>query len=267
MGGLFSRILFQPPQPTYTLDGQDLVWLQTRLGECIPMIFLPCPRAKWTILFSHANSEDIGFVYEWEELVFHLRVNVAMYDYTGYGLSSGTPSEEAVYADIEAVHQYLTTTLKIPQDTIVVYGRSLGSGPSVELASQRDDQGALKCRGVIIQSGFSSAFRVASQFFMGLATIRGDRFCNIDKVSQVGCPIFIIHGTRDTLVYKQHGEAMAEKAKHKYDPLWIEDGSHNNLEIYWKGTLISNIRDFLLHLARWTPDSSKNEEVGASSGL
>jgi len=257
--GLVNSILFQPPKPTYTADAKDLIWLENSLGERLPALFLPHPRAHWTILFSHANSEDIGFVYEWaEELVYHLGVNVVIYDYTGYGLSSGTPSEEGCYADVEAVWQLLTETLGIPGHTIVAYGRSLGSGPSVEIAYRK---GAC---GVIVQSGFASAYRVATGQMR--RSLPGDMFCNVDKVGQIACPIFVIHGTKDPLVPQSHGKAMCAAAQRAYDPLWIEDGSHNNLEIYWKGSIMRGIANFLQSLKRNSPSVKASAGSPMSSG-
>jgi len=251
--GLVNAVLFQPPPPTYTAESKDLLWLENTLGERLPALFLPHPRAQMTILFSHANSEDIGFVYEWaEELVFHLAVNVVIYDYTGYGLSSGEPCEEACYADVEAVWELLTERLGIAPENIIAYGRSLGSGPSVEIARRHS-----LC-GVILQSGFASAYRVATG--QTRRTLPGDMFCNVDKVSEVSCPIFVIHGSKDPLVNKSHGVAVHSAAKHSFEPLWIEDGSHNNLEIYWKGAIMNGIANFLQSLRT---NRLKNNHAGA----
>jgi len=265
---IVQAILFQPPKATYD-DHSNLMWLQNSLGEQFPVsydmhttsrvmlrflrhvlhrssciilscqaIFIPHPHAEWTIIFSHANSEDLGFVHEWaNELCYHVGVNVCIYDYTGYGLSSGSPSEEACYADVEAVWDFLTIRLRIPENRIVAYGRSLGSGPSVEIAIRKP------IRAVILQSAFVSIYRVA----LGTESrsLSGDMFRNIEKVSQLTCPVLVIHGTKDQLVPFSHGEALYNAARERAEPLWIQEGAHNNLEIYWKTTLTRRLCTFL----------------------
>ena len=89
MGDAISTLLFQPP-PASRLKTSKLVWLDTASGERIPVTFISTPGAKQTILYSHANAEDLGNIYPWcKFLVRSLRVNLLAYDYTGYGLSSG----------------------------------------------------------------------------------------------------------------------------------------------------------------------------------
>ena len=95
-----------------------------------------------------------GFVYDYgHELSYHLRVNVVLYDYTGYGLSTGAPSELGCYADIESVFTWLVERCHVPVNRILAYGRSLGTGPSVHLATKNP------LAGVIIQSGFASIYK------------------------------------------------------------------------------------------------------------
>lgn len=72
------------------------------------------------------------------------------------------------------------------------YGRSLGSGPTCQLAEELAADG-VELGGVMLQSPLASAFRVAFNFRF---TMPGDLFPNIDRVKGVACPMFIIHGTR-----------------------------------------------------------------------
>ena len=111
-------------------------------------------------------------IYDWfNDLARVLRVNIMAYDYTGYGKSNGVPAEENVYADIEAAFQYLLEVRRLQPEQIVLYGRSLGSGPSCYLASKTAREGQ-SVGGVILQSPLLSAFRVAFEFRF---TMPGDR--------------------------------------------------------------------------------------------
>ena len=89
MGEAMSTLLFQPPPPS-RLRESKLVFLKTSTNEKIPAFHIKIPDAEYTILYSHANAEDLGNVYPWcKFLAKMLKVNLFAYDYTGYGLSKG----------------------------------------------------------------------------------------------------------------------------------------------------------------------------------
>jgi len=181
MGDMISSLLFQPPPPTYLHPSRHF-WLNTETGSRIPAFFIERPSAQITILFSHGNAEDLGMIYDWfNDLARVLRVNIMAYDYTGYGKSTGTPHEEKCYADIEAAFRYLLEVRRLQPEQIVLYGRSLGSGPSCYLASKSALEGR-SVAGVILQSPLCSAYRVAFNFRF---TMVGDKFPNIDYAPHI----------------------------------------------------------------------------------
>ncbi|CAN0398486.1 unnamed protein product, partial [Laminaria digitata] len=156
------------------------------------------------------------------------KVNVLAYEYSGYGKSEGTVSEENCYADVRAAYDYLTTQKKVLPQQIVLYGRSLGSGPTCQLAEELAADG-VELGGIMLQSPLASAFRVAFNFRF---TMPGDLFPNIDRVKNVACPLFIIHGTRDEVVPFWHGQELflATPTKWRAKPFWVDGAGHNNVE-------------------------------------
>ena len=115
MGAAIAKTLvFQPPSPVIPCDqivassvDSSHVWLETRRGSRIEAFFVD-RRAQMTVLFSHANAEDVSMVFAWlRELSLRLGVNVLGYSYTGYARSSKPPSELDVYADVDAAWDYL----------------------------------------------------------------------------------------------------------------------------------------------------------------
>jgi len=250
MGDLISSLLFQPPPPTYLHPSRHF-WLSNKFGNRIPAFFIERPNAKVTILFSHGNAEDLGMIYDWfNDLARVLRVNIMAYDYSGYGKSSGQPCEEFVYADIEAAYNYLLTVRKIQPEEIVLYGRSLGSGPSCYLASKTAKEGR-SVAGVILQSPLLSAFRVAFNFRF---TMVWDKFPNIDYAPHIGCPVFIVHGTQDEVVPFYHGQDLFLSLKQcwRAKPFWVIGAGHNNIEALLRpsGAFVDKLIEFLdLHVA------------------
>mmetsp|Transcript_17177 Transcript_17177/g.28544 ORF Transcript_17177/g.28544 Transcript_17177/m.28544 type:complete len:291 (+) Transcript_17177:327-1199(+) len=250
MGDAISSLLFQPPPPTYLHPSRHF-WLNTSEGSRIPAFFIEKPNAKVTILFSHGNAEDLGMIYDWfNDLARVLRVNIMGYDYTGYGKSNGVPTETNCYADIEAAFRYLLEVRRIQPEQVVLYGRSLGSGPSCYLAAKTAREGR-SVGGVILQSPLLSAYRVAFNFRF---TMMGDRFPNINYAPHIRCPVFIIHGTQDEVVPFWHGQDLflALSQPWRAKPFWVEGAGHNNIEALLRttGAFVDKLNEFLeLHIA------------------
>ncbi|PFH37832.1 putative alpha/beta hydrolase [Besnoitia besnoiti] len=244
MGNALKRMVFQPPsQPTYECDAR-YIWLATRRQQRIPAFFID-RGASITVIFSHGNAEDIGMVIEYfTEVATLWNCNFFIYEYVGYGRSSGRPSEQGVYDSIEAAYDYLTKQLGLPSTSLVAYGRSLGTGASCHLASRH------RLAGMILQSGLTSIHRVGLNTRFSLP---GDMFCNIDKITKVDCPVFVIHGTKDEIVPVHHGMELYNKCRTSVTPYWVEGGGHNNLELLGRRSFYENVARFLKFVRSRTP--------------
>lgn len=256
MGGTLTKLVFQPPDATYTKD-PNLIWLHTSEHEVIPAFFIDRD-AKLTLLFSHGNAEDLGMIIQYFREVSHiLEVNIFAYEYTGYGMSTGEPHEQAVYADIEAAFKYLRDIIGIPWTEVVLYGRSVGSGPSIHLATRT------AVRAMVLQSPLLSIFRIAmhSRF-----TLPGDMFTNVDKIGKVRCPVYVVHGTKDEIVPFWHGEDIVRNCRKNiaYPPYWVQDGGHNNLEIVARQPFYDNFLKFLQWLEKEEVSDDLKEMAAAS---
>mmetsp|Transcript_8460 Transcript_8460/g.11129 ORF Transcript_8460/g.11129 Transcript_8460/m.11129 type:complete len:191 (-) Transcript_8460:222-794(-) len=190
------------------------------------------------MIFSHGNAEDIYLVQTWLESYFlkNVHVNAVVYEYTGFGESNGKiPSDDSLYNDIETVYLYLTENLNILPERIILYGRSIGSGPSCYLAEN------FEVAGVVLHSPIMSALRVV---FNLRWTLPFDKFPNIDRVANIDVPVFIIHGRRDEIVASNHAEELHANSKHKYPPYFVDGAGHNNVEKFAADYLLK-IREFI----------------------
>jgi len=234
-----SKVIFQPPEPTYGRD-PNLIWLHTSKHQVIPAFFID-KDARYTLLFSHGNAEDIGMVINYfREVSDVLAVNIFAYEYSGYGMSSGSATEANVYADIETAFKYLRDIIGVPWQNILLYGRSIGSGPCCHLAT------TTPVRGVILQCPVLSIYRIAFQF-SGFS-IPGDQFTNEEKISSIRGPVFIIHGTCDEIVPISHGKKLYDLLEHPYEPFWVEGAGHNNLEIIARNLYFERFAEFIKYL-------------------
>ncbi|CAH9090946.1 unnamed protein product [Cuscuta europaea] len=206
-------------------ENVDVLKLPTKRGTEVVALYVRNPAAKLTLLYSHGNAADLGQMYGlFCELSRHLRVNLMGYDYSGYGQSTGKPSEENTYADIEAAYRCLEETYGAKEEDIILYGQSVGSGPTIDLASRSP-----RLRAIVLHSPIMSGLRV---MYHVKRTYWFDIYKNVDKIPLVECPVLIIHGTADDVVDCSHGKQLWELCKQKYEPLWVKGGNHCDLELY-----------------------------------
>lgn len=225
-------VIFRPPASSYK-DSPDIIKLTTATGETISAKFYSNESARYTILFSHGNAEDIGTI---EPFIIALRdsgLNVLTFDYSGYGTSSGSPSEENTYADVDAAYKYLRFEKGVQPSKIILHGRSLGGAVAVDLS--REEVG-----GLILESTFTTAFRVITRY----PILPFDNFKSIEKIGSVQCPVLIIHGTQDRTIPSYHGERLFEAANEPKTALWVEGAGHNNLFYTGHERYLNTIAEF-----------------------
>lgn len=182
-------------------------------------LYLKNPKAKFTILFSHGNAEDLESIHPYLETLYQMGFSVFAYDYRGYGSSTGAPSEKNAYEDVQAAYEFLVNKAKISPDQILAQGRSLGGAMALDLASRKP------VAGLIMESSFTSAFRVICPFPL----VPFDKLENSKKIKDIHCPILVMHGRNDGIVGFWHGKKLYQKANEPKTAEWFDEGEHNNL--------------------------------------
>ena len=212
-----NEMIFQPPPSSYQ-DSKQIIKLNSGDVE-ISAIHLSHPQARYTILYSHGNAVDLGQLYPILDEIRAAGFSVFAYDYSGYGTSSGKPSEEHTYEDINAAYRYLTKQLQIPAHRIIALGQSLGGGVAADLASRK------LIGGLILESTFVTAYRV----LISVPLLPFDQFNNLAKLKQISCPVLVIHGRNDSVISFWHGKRLFEMAHQPKQNFWVEGAGHNNL--------------------------------------
>ena len=128
-----------------------------------------------------------------------LKCNILCYDYSGYGYSTGTPSESEVYNDIEEVGYFIKEVLDIDQTELILLGHSLGSAPTVHLATKKNYQGVA---GVALIAPLASGMSMILKGDQAFTQTKKDVFDNKKKMLDIDCPIFLIHGKKDNIIQK-----------------------------------------------------------------
>lgn len=229
-----DRVMFQPPPASYRAEDAGAFRLMTADGEAIAAVFLPDDAATHVLLYSHGNAEDLGHVLPRLRSLQRLGFAVLGYDYRGYGASQGRPSAAAAVRDIEAAYEHLVVERGIPPERILLYGASIGAGPTLDLAA-REPVG-----GVILQSAFTSAYRVMTRW----PVLPFDRFRNLARIRGLDRPVLVIHGTRDRIIPFRHGLRLYQAAAGPKQRLWVEGAGHNDLAAVAGEAWARAIREF-----------------------
>lgn len=227
--GFADRLIFFPPASSYGGNLDGLLHLRSERGDGIAARWVGDPIADVTVLFSHGNAEDVGDGRFHADRYAALGVGVLAFDYPGYGMSSGRPSEEGAYAAADAAYRYLVEDLGRRPASIIAHGRSLGGGVMVDLGS-REPVG-----GLVIESSFASAYRVMTRVPIPLV----DQFTSLSKLPSVKAPVLVVHGDRDEVIAPWHGRRLFDAVpEHRRFSLWVAGAGHNDLtavagDSYW----------------------------------
>lgn len=226
-------VIFVPPSPGYH-DSDAIIKLKTLDNNTVAAVYLYNKKAKYTILVSHGNAEDLGYMLPYLQQLEADGYSVFAYDYEGYGISTGKPNEKHTYDDVDTAYKYLTQELHIPSSRIISYGRSIGAAVALDLAVRQP------VAGIIMESPFLSAFRVLTR----VKLLPFDEFDNFKKIKKLRDPLLIIHGTRDKIVPFWQGQKLYEAADTAKQFFAVEGAGHNDVLLYGKDDYWKEIKKF-----------------------
>jgi fermentation-respiration switch protein FrsA (DUF1100 family) len=164
---------------------------------------------RGAIHYSHGNGGNLsmrqGNLALWRQ---HSGKGVLIYDYPGYGKSSGKPTEAGCYAAADAAYDWLVGEQKVPPEQVLLLGSSLGGAMAVDLAVRRSH------RALILINAFTSFPDMAQKTFPWLPArwLVRNRLDNLGKIGKCPAPIFITHGTADTLIPCSQGQRLFRAA-------------------------------------------------------
>ena len=178
---------------------------------------------RGAILISHGNGNDLsrmsGRAYRWREATGRA---VLLYDYPGYGKSSGRPSEAGCYAAGEAAFQWLLEDQSVPAHEVILVGECLGGAIAVELATRHT------VRLLVLHGAFTSCPDIAQARIPWYPAryLMHNRMNNEAKIRLAHCPILITHGTADSIVPFSQGERLFEAANEPKQFIRMEGHGH-----------------------------------------
>jgi fermentation-respiration switch protein FrsA (DUF1100 family) len=208
----------------YGIPDGERVQIPSADGERLTAWLLP-PRgeagAAGAVIWFHGNGETVAGL---APVIRELRPEHAALlavEYRGYGESSGTPTVANVQRDAEAAWEWLATRPEIDSSRIVVYGRSLGTGPALQLGATRP------VAGLVLESAFTTLRALArAHYAIFPAALAGSGFDNLAAIARVRAPVLFIHGDADRIIPIAMGRELA--ARVSASEFWVIRGADHN---------------------------------------
>ena len=188
-------------------------------SELVAWKIAPPAASQW-ILHCHGNGGNIDGRLELAQEFCRRGIGVVLFDYRGYGRSSGSIRQESeLFQDAQAVYDRLAQL----HQPIWIYGESLGGGVASYLAEKNE------CRGLVLQSTFTSFTERAGENypFLPISLISRFRLNTRARLAQLKCPVLVIHGNRDEVIGFHHGQALYAAAKEPKAWVPVENGHHD----------------------------------------
>lgn len=225
-----EKLLFHPkklPQDhvfNFTIPFKEInLAVNNQKNVSIIQFTVPDSIRKGIVLYFHGNKRNIERYAPNAIRFTKNNYEVWMIDYPGFGKSTGKRTEQILYDDAALLYQMARA--RISKDSIIVYGKSMGTGIASQLASVRD------CKRLILETPYFEMESIFSRFaFMyPVSWICKYHFPICDYFQKVEAPITIFHGTADGVVPYSNAKKLMKRAKPGAELVTIEKGKHNNL--------------------------------------
>ena len=198
---------------------------ETGKSAKLHLLINPAEAKSPVLLYLHgARWNVVGSAWRIERMR-ELGFTVVAVDYRGFGKSGDErPSEEKSYEDAQAAWQWIAE--KYPNQPRYIFGHSLGGAIAIELATRVSDE-----RGTLVEGTFTSIPDVFSTMKYGWLPVRWlitQRFDSEKKVSKIGSPLLVVHGSEDRLISPELGKRLFDAAQTPKRFELVQGGSHHN---------------------------------------
>lgn len=242
-----STFVFQPSpwdDRNWTqLSGLPLeeVWLP--IDEVVTVFgwFVDAGATAPVILWCHGNAGNVSHRLENMRLLYQRGISIFIFDYRGYGQSTGAPSEVGFYQDALASYDYLIHQRRISPERLIIFGRSLGSSVAGEVAVQRDSAGLL------LEGAFPSIQAMSDHHYFGLPArwVMDVEFNLEKKIRTLNVPVFVIHGEQDSIVPIALGKQVFDAALEPKQWYAVSGAEHNDVPFVGGEPYFREIATFL----------------------
>lgn len=228
------KIIFQPSKNINSLNFVHNkfrnIQIKTIDGELIDLIHYINKDNNNLIIYAHGNAGNIygrqHFIETYKEIS-----SIIMFDYRGYGKSTGYPTEQGLHTDILSIWNYVTNELNFLSENIILYGESLGCSVVLWLGKKLVLKNETLPRCIILQSGFYNLKELISDISHSfISFLLQSKFNNIDYIKKINnkIPIILLHSPKDEIIKIKHAYKILKNSNIKKENLLIISGYHNS---------------------------------------
>lgn len=181
---------------------------------------------RGAVIYFHGNRENVNRYAHHAGPFTEKGYDVWMMDYAGFGKSTGSLSEQKLYNDAKQVYKLVHA--QVNADSIVLYGKSLGSGVAAYVAAN------YPCRRLILETPYYSMEKLANHYFFmyPLSSMLHYKIPTARYLEDVKAPVTLFHGTNDGVIPYQHALLLQQEKKSGTELITIQNGEHNNLSTF-----------------------------------
>ena len=232
VAALLNSLLFFPVREILATPAQaglafEEVAIETGDGERLHGWWVPARapvRRGAQVLLCHGNAGNLGDRVMHAALLCAAGLDVLLFDYRGYGRSTGRPSELGTYRDAHAARSALLARPEVNSDRVIYLGESIGGAVALALALEHPPAG------LVLMSSFTSIRDMARRHYpLVPPAVVPDAYPSLRRVRDLRAPLLVIHGDRDEIVPLLHAEALFEAAPDPKQLHIIEGVGHNDL--------------------------------------
>ena len=203
--------------------------------------WIPHEQATGTIIYCHGNAGNISGRAWMLEHLHRMGVNIFIFDYRGYGLSKGIPTEKGTYKDAHAAYEVVRSKYADSDaPPVIVMGRSLGGAIALQLAIDKPT------KGLILEHTFTSTMDMGKHLFPFLPVKQMIHFHydSISKIKDLHIPKLISHSRADETIPFSFGEQLYQQAAEEKQ--FIETvGGHNEVQWCYDTNYWNQIKQFV----------------------
>lgn len=231
-----------PPPHALGLRGVEAVSFRTEDGETLGGWFFPAKvPGAWTVVVFNGNAGNRAYRAELARALGAHGVAVLLFDYRGFGDSTGTPTESGLYADARAARAHVVSRPDVDADRLAYLGESLGAAVAVHLAIEHAPAA------LVLRSPFTSMADVGAVHypFLPVRWLTRDRYDSLERIARVEAPVLVVAGSRDAIVPIEQSRRLHAAAPSRRGFVVVPDADHNDEALNHGPVLVEAIVDFL----------------------
>jgi fermentation-respiration switch protein FrsA (DUF1100 family) len=215
----------RPDPAAYGVPNIEIAKVQTDDGLALEGWYWPPATGKPVIVYFHGNASH--FANRLPKVVDYINAGygILLTEYRGYGGNPGRPTEQGIYSDARAFLRWLADEKQVPLSSMIFYGESIGSGPAVQMATERTPAA------LILEAPFTAVADIARRtyFFIPVDLLLRDRYHNISKISAVKAPLLIVAGEADNIIAPAYSRALFDAANDPRYYVSLPGAGHNDM--------------------------------------